>query len=499
VARKDQDPPEDEEQQPRRGQRPGNEGVRIIGAEEAAAALETGQAAGRRPEDEPRFGDRPEPPQGPRPPLRFPLADADPASVPKPPPVTPGGRAPEDTQPTPLPHWTEPPSGEVPRILAADEGEADDDDMEAWSSFSGGPRWRDQPTDWEEPDFQVDELADEERLGALDTERPAKADLYSFDEPEAGAEPEAEEIPVPTRRERRVATRARRRPAPAYDQEGGDGGSRNVPVAIGVGVLVGALVLIAAAAGPAAFAVLAAAAVVLAAAELYSALRTAGYQPATLLGLVATASLVGAAYWRGEQAFPLVLALFVVFGLLWYLAGVVRSRPAANLGATLLAFGYVGFLGSFAALLLKFHGPGGERNGVAFLLGAIIATVAFDVAAFFGGRRLGRTPLAPTISPHKTWEGVLVGAGVTGLVCLLIVRSIHPWTFSRAFWLAVIAVVAGTLGDLSESMIKRDLGIKDMSAVLPGHGGLLDRMDALLFVIPATYYLVRIMDFGLVR
>src|SRR5205807_10047188 len=100
----DRSPDQPETPRPRVG-----EGVRIIGAEEAAAALETGQAAGRRPEDAPRFGDRPEPPQGPRPPLRFPLADTDPASVPKPPPVAPtvGRPGAEDTQAPPLPHWTE--------------------------------------------------------------------------------------------------------------------------------------------------------------------------------------------------------------------------------------------------------------------------------------------------------------------------------------------------------------------------------------------------------
>jgi phosphatidate cytidylyltransferase len=188
-------------------------------------------------------------------------------------------------------------------------------------------------------------------------------------------------------------------------------------------------------------------------------------------------------------AVPLVLALFVVFGLLWYLAGVVRARPAVNLAVTVMAFLYVGFLGSFVALMLR--AP--ARHGVAFLLGAVLATAAYDVGAFMFGRWMGRTPLAPDVSPNKTLEGTLGASLVTLVVCLALVRMIHPWTFMRSFWLAVVVVVAAPLGDLCESMIKRDLAVKDMGSMLPGHGGILDRVDALLFVVPAVYYLVRLL------
>src|SRR5436190_23764123 len=124
---------DDEDEQPRVN-RP-TEGVRIIGAEEAQAAIEAGQVAGRRPDDAPRFGDVPEPPSGPRPPLRFPLgADEDPSEVPRPP-VSSSATEPPDEESSPfappsteLPHWTEPPSGENPRILA---GESTSDDLGA--------------------------------------------------------------------------------------------------------------------------------------------------------------------------------------------------------------------------------------------------------------------------------------------------------------------------------------------------------------------------------
>jgi phosphatidate cytidylyltransferase len=460
------------------------EGVRIIGAEEAQTAIESGQAAGKRPDDEPKFGDVPPAPEGPRPQVSFPLAeDSDPSTAVEKPPVV----APSQPQAPgiELPHWTEPPTGEVPRILPESESddapEAVDDDLEAWSAVSG-PRWRDQPGDWEGADFEPDEFreASDTRMGAL-ADRPDHSDLFSFDEPEP--EPLAPEPPP-------VRASSRPRPQTLGDEQ--SLGDRNLPVAVATGVGAGGLVLLAAWAGPAALLVVAGAAVFLATAELYNGLRLAGYHPATALGLVGTVAAFGAAYRNGEEAIPLVWAMVVVFGFLWYLTGVIRARPAANLAVTLLAFAWVGFLGSFAALLLKFP----DRHGVTFLLLAIIATVAYDVGAYFVGSRFGRSALAPEVSPNKTWEG-LIGASVATVIVTLAVVAIfglHPWTIGRAFALSLVVIVFAPLGDLCESLIKRDLGVKDMGTILPGHGGLLDRLDALLFVVPATYYLVRLLE-----
>src|SRR5439155_1148769 len=106
---------------------------------------------------------------------------------------------------------------------------------------------------------------------------------------------------------------------------------------------------------------------------------------------------------------PLVLGLFVVFAFLWYLAGVVHARPAMNIAVSVLAFLYVGFLGSFAALLLQVPL---RKDGVTLLLLPIVGTVAYDVGAFFVGSRVGRTPLAPSISPNKTWEGLVAATSI---------------------------------------------------------------------------------------
>jgi phosphatidate cytidylyltransferase len=551
---------QNEEPREKRGPRPSSESVRIIGADEAAAAIEAGQAAGRRPDDAPRFGDVPPAPEGPRPPLRFPMPGADPSSVAKPPivgtPATPEeledeayleglspapsdepeawaaepeawpvdeddwGVEPEPPEPTrlapdsptlvtpargvELPHWTEPGTGEVPAILGEPEpesGEVAEEEELAWSAFSAAPRWRDQPSDWEEPDFDAAAALgdDETRIGALDTGQTDYSDLYSFDEPEPAPPPVQETVPPPI-------PPSVPAPAPsAYEpvaETVGPPAERDVPVAIGAGLLLGIAVLVAAKVGALAVLILVTVILVVAAFELYETLRTRGYHPATLLGLVGTASMVGAVYWKGEDAMPLVLSLFVVFTFLWYLAGVVHARPAMNVAITVMAFMYVAFLGSFAALLLRIPGVTAKgvlaHDGITLFLLPVIATVAYDVGAYAVGGRTGRTPLAPNISPNKTWEG-LVGATVATFAVTLIVQlifKVHPWTFGRAFWLAAIVCVAAPLGDLAESMIKRDLGVKDMGRVLPGHGGVLDRIDGLLFVAPAAYYLLRLLKFA---
>ena len=462
-----------EEAPPTRRRR--GEGVRIIGAEEAARALKEGQAAGRRPDDAPRFGDVPKRPSGPKPAQRFPLPQqVDPAEAVVRPPVA--AQAPE------MPHWTEPPSGEVPRIF---EGDEPSEDLDAWSGLSG-PRWRDEGTDWDDAGLEdVSALGDEEtRVGALDDRRTEHSDLFSFDEPEPAVVPD---------RPASVTTSIRtRQPAPS-DAPAPANGPRDMRKAVGIGAALAVVALVLFKAGPKPALVLVTAVVTLAAAEAYDVLRRAGYRPATLLGLIATVSLMFAAYSDGVTAIPLVLALTTVFTFLWYLFGVVRARPTVNVAVTLFVFMWVGFLGSFAALLLALP----DREGIAFLLGAVIATAAHDIGALFFGSQMGSRPLAPEISPNKTVEGLLGGMASAVFATVLLVGvlpGIAPWTAGKALALGLVVAVVAPLGDLCESMLKRDLGVKDMGSLLPGHGGVLDRFDALLFVLPATYYLVQLLD-----
>jgi len=276
---------------------------------------------------------------------------------------------------------------------------------------------------------------------------------------------------------------------------GGTGG-RDMRVAIGSGVLLGAVGLACFAAGTVASMVIVCLVVLLATAEAYAAFRRAHYHPATLLGLVAVLSLLIETYNKGVAALPLVLVLLVAGSFIWYLARVEpTAEPVSGISSTVFVFVWVGAFGSFAALLLN---PNlfPDRHGIAFVLAAVIVTVADDVGSLLIGAAMGRHQLAPSVSPNKSWEGLIGGAVVAILVSVVVVHFIHPWTLSKAALYGVVVAIVAPLGDLSQSMIKRHLGLKDMGRLLPGHGGILDRVDGLLFVMPATYFVVKAMHLG---
>lgn len=276
---------------------------------------------------------------------------------------------------------------------------------------------------------------------------------------------------------------------------GGTSG-RDMRVAIISGVLLGVLGLICFAAGTVATLAIVTLVVLLATAEGFAAFRRAQYHPATLLGLVAVLSLMIETYNKGVAALPLVLVLLVAGSFIWYLARVEPAAdPASGMLSTVFVFVWVGAFGSFAALLLNptlFP----DRHGIAFILAAVIVTVTDDVASLLVGSAMGRHQLAPSISPNKSWEGLIGGALAAILVSVVVVHFIHPWTVSKALLYGVVVAVVAPLGDLSQSMVKRHLGLKDMGRLLPGHGGVLDRFDGLLFVLPATYFVVKALHLG---
>ncbi len=364
---------------------------------------------------------------------------------------------------------------EAAGVVGVPVADVDDDDLDDWAAIARPEdRWTGQVTAVTVGLDDEDEW-DDEPVGEDDDH-----DFFTFDDREQAQEYARRDVPPAA--------------AAAPAAAGGRGGDRDMTLAIGTGVGLAVLAIVAFAVGTTATLLLVTALLGVAAAEFFVAVRRAGYQPAALLGIAATVSLSLAAYWRFEAGIPLVLALTVIFSLLWYLAGVDDEAPVLNIGITLLGVLYVGFLGSFAALMLN------DDNGVGMLTVAIVLTVAYDVGGLFVGRAMGRQPLSAA-SPNKTVEG-LVGGCVAVLVVALVMAVLSmpapfaetPGGFFDMVLLGLVVAAVAPLGDLSESLMKRDLGLKDMGSMLPGHGGLLDRFDGLLFVLPATYYVARLLD-----
>lgn len=265
-----------------------------------------------------------------------------------------------------------------------------------------------------------------------------------------------------------------------------DGSGRNLPVAIAVGVVLAVLFLGTLFISPAAFTGL----VVL---VTCIAVWEAGTQFATTAHLVARPVLVVAAIVTGVathvldgqgQLLGVLVLVLGAFG--WELASSPRLDVVGKVGTTLLLGCWVVFLGSFAILLVN-----RDESGPAAVLVVAGSAIIGDIGAYAVGRLVGRTRIAPTVSPNKTWEGLAGGVLVaTGLAAVVLPR-VDERLFADPVDAAVVAglcAVAGFFGDLAESMVKRDVGLKDLGSLLPGHGGMLDRIDGLLLALPVGYY-----------
>jgi phosphatidate cytidylyltransferase len=390
-----------------------------------------------------------------------------------------------------LPHWSEPPTGEMPLLLPEAEpvdltGEENLDAYSAAASTAGGPRFVTGVGDWAHDDYEpMDALGDEgTNVGALAS--APEDDDTAFDR-EVAARRKVRPRGEPTAR---VSTAARRPPRVEDDFPAvGNAPDLTTRVITGVGIAV--LALICLKLGRDATMVLATAIVGLASLELFQGLQRRGFRPATILAVLASLAIVPIAFKRGEFAFPFTLAIVMIFTLLWYLFEVVKTRPTVNVAVTVMGFVYVGGLGGFAGLLLSYE------NGVGLILGVVLCVVAYDIFGYFVGSQLGKRRLIPAISPNKTIEGLIAGMVASIVVAGVVVHQITPWNdLTDALALGLTVAVMAPLGDLCESMLKRDLGIKDFGTLLPGHGGALDRFDAILFCLPAVYYLARALTIG---
>jgi phosphatidate cytidylyltransferase len=258
---------------------------------------------------------------------------------------------------------------------------------------------------------------------------------------------------------------------------------RNLPVAIAVGAGLGGLVFLTLLTVKATFLLYMGIALVIALAELTGAFAKRDINIPAIPVAAGGAAMVTCMYWLGSRAALAALALTVIAVFAWRLPG-GASGYVKDMTAGVFAVGYLALPAVFvAAMLVPADGP---RRVLTF----IILTICSDIGGYFAGITLGRHPMAPVISPKKTWEG-FAGSAVAclaaGALCLPLLLHGHAW---QGLVTGAAAVLAATLGDLVESMIKRDLDIKDMGTVLPGHGGILERLDSLLVCAPVVWLLL---------
>jgi phosphatidate cytidylyltransferase len=260
---------------------------------------------------------------------------------------------------------------------------------------------------------------------------------------------------------------------------------RKLLPSIAVSVLILAVVFVTINYVPILFGVLIWVAIMLALRELVQAYHVGGIElPELALQLAGTALLVAA--WYGKVSALAVAAAIAIPNLLVYLLVKSEKDFVRRSTAATFAIFYIPFLAGFI-LLLAHHDDGGGR-----ILALVVLVSCNDTFAYIFGALLGRHPLARHISPKKTWEGLIGGLIATTLGSSLVFHySLHSHWWLGAL-IGVMAVVTATWGDLIESAVKRDLAIKDMGAMLPGHGGILDRIDSVLFTAPAVWFVLEL-------
>lgn len=412
----------------------------------------------------------------------------------------------------PLPHWSEPPTGEMPRLTPREVSEASAE-ADVWGSFDDeGPMWSDEvdrPTGVSpvvESDPTGGGFAPVDDFASYDptTAQPVVADP-SGAHASGAVRREPGRITIgtdPTGGEHRPSTGQRRRPgdpgrphrrsAPSRTAPPASG--RDMPTAVGVGLALAAIFVGAVMWKAVAVLVIVIIVLGLAAVEFYDKVSEKGYQPAIYIGVAASVAMPIATWWHGLTA--MVLVLFLAFAAICatYIAGPdVESNPLPNVAITTVGVVWIGFMGSFGALILT--GSKGDHVpiGKDTLFLVVLGVVANDVGALFTGSTFGRTPLRRWISPNKTVEG-LVGGTIFTFVAMLVVglldRSMTWNSQGDLLLLAIVIAIAAPLGDLTESMFKRNLDIKDFGTLVRGHGGVLDRFDGFLFTLPAVYFLL---------
>jgi phosphatidate cytidylyltransferase len=229
--------------------------------------------------------------------------------------------------------------------------------------------------------------------------------------------------------------------------------------------------------------------------ELYGMLEANGLRPSSIAGMLCALALVFYAWFREGVYLNQVLAFSLLLLMVLELRHRTVELAATHIGTTILALLYVGWLGSHFVLLRELPRLAGMDYGLGadFVYLVVVYTWGSDTGAYVVGRSIGRTPLLARVSPKKSREGA-----IGGLVFAAIGGYIAHLTFASDFLgpitsviLGVMVAAVGQCGDMVESLLKRDLAFKDSAAILPGHGGVLDRFDSLFFTVPVTYYALK--------
>ena len=261
---------------------------------------------------------------------------------------------------------------------------------------------------------------------------------------------------------------------------------RNLPAAITVGVILGAVLVVGLFYLPAVLVLLAAVAVAVGTWEVCHGLNQKRGMGVPLIPAVTTAFFMPfAAYYGGGQwlIFAVVASILVLIG--WRIVG-KRDGMIMSIMGSIFVMSWVPFMISLALLLYR------EESGAGKVLMILLMAIGNDTWGYIAGVLWGRHPMAPKISPKTTWEGFagsMIGSLIVGIICSMVIGD--PWWYGII--VAIFLVIASTVGDLGESMVKREIGIKDMSNLLPGHGGVMDRLDSIVFAIATGYVIFAVL------
>ena len=218
----------------------------------------------------------------------------------------------------------------------------------------------------------------------------------------------------------------------------------------------------------------------IAAGEMYAALIRTGYRPLSIFGFAGIAGAFFGTWAAGPIAIPISLLLGAIAVFLFYATVPGRRAALENATLTLLVLAWIGGLGGLAFDLL------GSDDYQWLVLALVITVAAMDIAQYFVGRRIGKRQLAPQVSPKKTIEGYVAGVAVAlGIGAAFGLAT--PFDVTDGLIIGAVVAIIAPLGDLAVSVLKRSLGVKDMGYILPGHGGVLDRVDAMIMTIPALW------------